>query len=370
MSRGPLPHIHHLRTYEPGKPIEDVARELGLGPVDDILKLASNENLLGPSPKALEAMCEAAGGMHIYPDGGTWVLREALAKHLDVEPGQILPGNGSNELIEMLGLVYLGPGRNLVMASQAFVVYRLMAAARCAEVIDVPMKQFTHDLSSMARALTPETQMIFIANPNNPTGTLVSEAELDTLIQSIPNDVLVVLDEAYIELLAPEKQPDTLKWVRNGRENVVVLRTFSKAYGLAGLRLGYAMACPRVIHLLQRVRQPFNVNAMAQRAALAALADEVHMEASRTLVREGLDQFGRELSRMGLEYVPSCANFILVRVGPGREVFQAMQRQSVIVRPMDGYGLPDYVRITLGRKEQNERALRVMHNLKEEGLIS
>ncbi|MDP6490554.1 MAG: aminotransferase class I/II-fold pyridoxal phosphate-dependent enzyme, partial [Kiritimatiellia bacterium] len=235
------PWVQDLVVYEPGRPIEEVARELGFTNPGDIIKLASNENALGPSPLAVQAMRGAAETMHLYPDGGTFTLRQALAAHLDVDPAQILPGTGSNELIELLGHAFLGEGTNIVMSRQAFVVYRLVANAARAATIAVPMTDFRHDLMAMLDAITPETKIVFIANPNNPTGTMVSQAEIDRFMDAVPNDVIVCFDEAYVELLDPGQQPDVLQYVRAGR-NVVVLRTFSKAYGLAGLRMGYAVA--------------------------------------------------------------------------------------------------------------------------------
>ena len=356
--RGPLPHIANLKTYEPGRPIEEVAREVGMGLVDGIHKLASNENLLGPSPKAMEAMQAAVSDMHFYPDGGTFYLRQRLADYLKVDSSQILPGNGSNELIELLGRVYLGPGRNLVMANQAFVVYRLIAAACEADVHSVPMQAFTHDLPAMAATVDDATQMIFVANPNNPTGTMVDEAALDALVESVPESVLIIIDEAYIELLNESDQPNTLKWIRNGHRNVVVLRTFSKTYGLAGLRLGYAVAHEEVIQLLNKVRQPFNANAMAQRAAMAALEDRAHVERTRQLVADESAYLTRELELLGLSVVPSQANFLLVRVGPGRQVFEALQSKAVIVRPMDGYAYPSTFASPMGHEPRTKRRFR------------
>lgn len=354
-------HIHHkahpwirdLTVYEPGRPIEEVARELGFKNVEEIRKLASNENALGPSPAAIEAMKRHARKMHLYPDGGAFYLRHALANRLGVHMDELLIGNGSNELIELLAHVFLASGTNIVMAECAFVVYRLIAACFRAETIAVPMRDFTHDLDAMAAAITPETALVFIGNPNNPTGTMVDGAALDRFMDRVPEHVVTVLDEAYVELLEPDRRPDTLKYVREGR-HVFVLRTFSKTYGLAGLRVGYAVAPREGIALLHRVRQPFNVNAMGLAAAEAALKDDAHVTRSRALVREGLAFLERELRAMDVPFVPSTANFMLVKTGRGREMFQRLQKKKVIVRPMDGYGLPDYVRVTVGLPEENE----------------
>ncbi len=352
----PKPWMTNLPNYEPGRPLEEVARALGLDGIDDIIKLASNENALGPSPHALEAMRNEAARMHLYPDGGCYYLREALASQLRLEPSHILPGNGSNELIELLGHVFLSEGDQIVMSERAFVIYKLMAMLFKAETVAVPMDGFTHDLDAMREAITPATKLVFIANPNNPTGTCVPSDALDRFMDQVPDHVLTVIDEAYIELLPPEEQPDTLRYVREGRK-VCVLRTFSKAYGLAGLRIGYALGSDELISLLDRARQPFNVNYMAQVAAAAALQDQAHVEATRRMVRDGLDQLAGALDKVGIRYVPSCVNFMLVDVGKGREVFEALQEAHVIVRPMDGYGLPEYVRVTVGTEEENARFL-------------
>jgi len=343
-----------LGIYEPGRPIEEVARELGFSDADEIMKLASNENELGPSPKALIAMREAAATMHRYPDGGTFYLRRALAERLGVAPEQILPGNGSNELLELLGHVFLRPGRNIVVAEYAFVVYRLVAAMFGADVRSVAMRELTHDLDAMTAAVDEDTAIVFVANPNNPTSTIVRPEEIARMMRDVPDHVIVCFDEAYIEMLPPDERPDTLAYVREGR-NVIVMRTFSKAYGLAGLRIGYGVAPEECVRLLNRVRQPFNVNAMAQAAALAALDDEEHVARTREMVREGMDYICEAMARIGVPAVRGAANFLLVETGNGRQVFQALQRMGVIVRPMDGYGLPDTVRVTVGMPGQNER---------------
>jgi len=350
------PWVSGLGVYEPGRPIEEVARELGFKDTSAIIKLASNENALGPSPKAVAAMKKAARQMHLYPDGGAFYLRQALGAKLNVPPGQILTGTGSNELIEFIGHVFLDSSTAIVMADRAFVVYKLVADMFRSHTIMVPMKNYTHDLDAMLHAITPETRVVFVANPNNPTGTLVGQAELDAFMSRIPPHVVVVFDEAYIELLQPEDQPDCLKYIREGR-NVIVLRTFSKTYGLAGLRLGYGVAPEECIALLQRVRQPFNTSAMAQAAALAALEDDEYVARTRLMMREGLDYFETSFRKMRLDYVPSSANFILVRVGGGRHVFDAMQRAGIIVRSMDPYGLADHIRITVGTPRQNRKCL-------------
>ena len=353
------PWVAALSTYQPGRPIEEVARELGLGDPESIIKLASNENALGPSPRALAAMREVAGRMHIYPDGDTFYLRQALARRLQVPESHLFFGHGSNEILALLGHVYLEKGTSIVASAQAFVVYKLVAALYEAETIEVPMRNFTHDLEAMRAAIRPDTRLVFVANPNNPTGTRVSNADLVRFLTSLPPHVVAVVDEAYVELLPDGQAPEVLPLVLEGR-SIFILRTFSKAYGLAGLRIGYAVAPPAGIALLHKVRQPFNVNAMAQAAALAALADEDHVERTRRMVAEGLAQVTAGLRQRGLAYVPSEVNFILVKVGRGREISHALQRERVIVRPVDAYALPEYIRVTIGTAEENDRFLQAL----------
>ncbi len=361
------PKIHNfwidtLGIYEPGRPIEEVARELGVASVDDIIKLASNENAHGPAPKAVKAMHAAAERMHLYPDGGAFYLRKALARHHKVAPEQIVVGNGSNELLELLVHIYLREGTSSIMADRAFIVYKLIPLAYRAEVISVPMSNFVHDLDAMLQAVRPDTRIIFIANPNNPTGTMVDRAAVDRFMARLPRDVVVVFDEAYMDLLPPDRQVDTLPYL--GRHpHVFILRTFSKSYGLAGLRVGYAITTPENVDLLNKVRQPFNVNAMGLAAAEAALGDQAYVNEYARQVQAGLAYFEQELTAMGLEYVPSVTNFMLVKVGSGRQVFQAMLKERVIVRPVDGYGLPDYVRISLGTPEHNKHCMAALRKV-------
>lgn len=350
------PWIEGLGTYEPGRPIEEVARELGLADAGEIIKLASNENALGPSPKAMAAIRQAAKQMHQYPDGGAYALRQALSRKLGVPPDTIITGAGSNELIELIGHVFLDHTAEIVMADRAFVAYKLIAAMFGAGVIATPMVRFTHDLKAMKKAITPKTRVVFIANPNNPTGTMVGQGDLDAFMNGIADHVIVVIDEAYIELLPPRLQPDCIRYVREGRK-VIILRTFSKTYGLAGLRIGYAIAPAACIRLLNKVRQPFNTSAMSQIAAVAALDDDAFVKETRDMTKAGLKFLESAFRRMDLEYVPSSANFVMVKVGNGRQIFEHMQRSGVIVRPMDPYGLPEYIRITVGTPKQNQRCL-------------
>jgi histidinol-phosphate aminotransferase len=347
------PWLRDLVSYEPGKPIEDVARELGLQP-RDIIKLASNENPLGPSPKALAAMREAIERAHFYPDGGSYYLREAIAEKFGFERGNVILGCGSNEVIEFIGKAFLNPGDDIIAARHAFVVYKLMATLFGARTIETPDPGFAHDLDAMLAAITPRTKEIFIANPNNPTGTLLSQAEIDRFMARVPEHVIVVFDEAYYEFL-PDP-PDTLKYVRAGRD-VVVLRTFSKIQGLASLRVGYGLARRELIDVLQKTRQPFNSNGIAQAAALAGLRDDEHQQKTRELTWQGRDFMQREFAAMGLEFVPSHANFVLVKVGDGKAIFNALMKRGVIVRDMNAYGLPEWIRVSIGTMPQNERFL-------------
>ncbi len=350
-------HLLDLKPYEPGRPIEEVAREFGLAP-ESVLKLASNENPLGPSPKALAAMKLALANAHLYPDGGGYYLRRGLARHLGIEIDNLILGNGSNEIVEFLAHAFLKPGDDLVCGDRAFVVYLLVGQQFDRRVIQVPFRNHTHDLDAMLRAITPRTKLLFVANPNNPTGTRVANADLDRFMGRVPDHVIVVLDEAYFEFL--DDPPDSLQYVRSGRPKTVLMRTFSKIVGLAGLRIGYAIAPKECIAILQKTRQPFNVNAIAQAGALASLEDGEHIERTRAMNREGLRYLQARFSAMHLEYVPSAANFVLVRVGDGLKLFQALQRRGIIVRPMAAYKMPEWVRVTVGTREQNERLVEAL----------
>lgn len=347
------PWLENLVAYDPGKPIEETARELGLNP-EDIIKVASNENPLGPSPKAIEAMKEAAEGVHIYPDGGGYKLRTAIAEKFGLGRENIILGNGSNEIIELIGHGFLNSGDNVIAAEHAFVVYKLMATLFGAETIEVPDPGYVHDLDAMAAAITPKTRKVFIANPNNPTGTMVGQEEIDRFMAKVPDHVMVIFDEAYHEFL--HDAPDTLKYVREGR-NVVIMRTFSKIQGLAGLRIGYGITTPEIATVLQKCRQPFNTNMIAQAGAIAGLADGDHQQRTRDVNDEGLAFLHASFDEMGLEYVPSVANFVLVKVGDGDAVFKAMLQKGVIIRAMSGYKLPEWVRISVGTMDQNRRCI-------------
>jgi histidinol-phosphate aminotransferase len=352
--------LHDLEVYEPGKPIEDVARELGLKP-NEIIKLASNENPLGPSPKALAAMHHALERAHFYPDGGGYYLRTAIAEKFGLTREHIILGNGSNEIIEFIGHAFLRPGDQVITARHAFVVYKLMATLFDARTVEVDDPGFKHDLDAMADAITERTREIFIANPNNPTGTLVSQAEIDRFMDRVPEHIVVIFDEAYYEFL--DEPLDTLKFIREGRQNVVVLRTFSKIQGLASLRIGYGVGSPELISVLQKTRQPFNANGIAQAGALAGLADDEHQRKTRELTIEGRSFLQKEFASLGLEYAPSHANFVLVKVGDGNAVFKALLNQGIIVRAMAGYKLPEWIRVSIGTMEQNERFISELKKL-------
>ena len=359
------PQLRELVAYEPGKPVEDLARELGI-PAGDIIKLASNENPLGPSPKARQAMIDTIERAHFYPDGGGYYLREAIAEHVGLGMANVILGNGSNEIIEFLGHAYLQPGDEVVVAKHSFAVYRLMAQLFGAKVVDVPDPDFVADLDAMLAAITPKTKEVFIANPNNPTGTMVFQEDIDRFMEGVPEHVMVVFDEAYYEFL--DEPPDVLKYVKAGR-NVVVLRTFSKIQGLANLRIGYGLAAPEIIEVLQKARQPFNANGIAQAGALAGLRDTAHMDETRRVTHEGRDFLQSGFLDMGLEFVPSHANFVLVRVGDGKKVFDALLRRGIIVRAMGSYGLPEWIRVSVGTMPQNTVFIAALRELDREGAL-
>ena len=349
------PALATLPVYQPGRPIEEVARELGL-PADDIIKLASNENPLGPSPKALAAMRDALRQVNLYPDGNAFYLKNRLARELSVQPVNLILGNGSNEILEFVGHACLGPGADVVVSQYCFAVYPIVTRLFGANLVVVPARDYGHDLPAMLKAISPATRIVFVANPNNPTGTLAPAADVLRLVNEIPDHVLLVMDEAYLDFL--DKPVDLLPLIRSGgKPNLLLARTFSKIYGLAGLRLGYGIGQPELIAALEKIRQPFNINLVAQAGALAALDDREHLTLTRANNAQGLDLLQGAFRQMGLPYVPSAANFVLVRVGNGQRVFEDLQRQGVIARPMGGYQLPEWIRITVGTPEQNQRCL-------------
>lgn len=350
--------LRSLPVYQPGRPIEEVARELGLNAAD-VIKLASNENPLGPSKAAMAALRKAISQVHLYPDGSSFYLKQKLAAKLGVTPGHLIFGNGSNEIIEMLGHALLSPEAEVVVSQYCFAVYPIVTALFGAKLITVPAKNYGHDLNAMLQSITPNTRLVFVANPNNPTGTTLTAEELLRFVQAVPSNVVLAMDEAYIEFL-PEPL-DLISKIKEGQfPNVVLMRTFSKIYGLAGLRLGYAVGNPELISELEKIRQPFNTNALAQAAALAALDDDSHAQRTRKNNARGLKFFKREFAKLALECVPSQANFILVRVGNGGNVFNELQKLGVITRPMGGYALPEWIRISVGTPKENERCIEAL----------
>jgi histidinol-phosphate aminotransferase len=343
------PNLRQLVPYEPGKPIDDVARELGLNP-QDIIKLASNENPLGPSPKALKAMVDAASKTHIYPDGGSFHLRDAISNKFNISNKQVILGNGSNELIELLYHAFTRPGEASVVSSRySFAVYKLMAQLFSVRFIEVPDLNFHVDLNAMLKSISSDTRLVFLANPNNPTGTRIPNDELEHFISQVPDTALVVLDEAYYEFL--DKPPATLDWIKSGKR-VVALRTFSKIQGLAGLRIGYGFASEEITEILQRCRQPFNINALAQAGALAGLADTDHMAQTRQISIAGRTKLQNFFKTNGLRYIESEANFVMVEVGSADYVFKHLLHRGVIIRSMTSYGLPSWIRVSVGIPEE------------------
>ena len=352
-------YIRSLVPYEPGKPIEEVEREYG---IEDSIKLASNENPLGPSPKALQALSARLGQLHLYPDGDCFYLKRALAAKLGVAEDRLIFGNGSNEIIELVVRTFMRPDDEAVMAHRAFVVYRLVVQANGGSCKIVPLKNFTHDLDAMAEAVTARTRIIFLANPNNPTGTIYGKEQWEKFLGRIGPDILIVADEAYFEYVADSDYPNSLAYQENGKA-ILTLRTFSKLYGLAGLRIGYGIGPKDLVGWMHRVRQPFNVNAAAQWAALAALEDGEHVKRTLDLNREGMAYLKREIEKLGLEQVPSRANFILLRVGDGGTVFKRLLQRGIIVRPMAAYELPEYIRVTVGRMKENDRFINELKDI-------
>jgi len=354
------PSVLTQPVYEPGKPIEDVARELGLDP-EGIIKLASNENPFGPSPLAVKAARTALSQGELYPDGGCVVLRQKLAQKLALTPEQIVVGNGSNELLELLGHVFLVPGDEVVMGLPSFAVYNLVTLLFGAKPVEVPLVNYKHDLGLLLKAVTPKTKIVFLPSPNNPTGTANTQEEIYAFVRSLPEHVVFAYDEAYSEFL--DNPPDLRPLIQEGRK-VVCLRTFSKIYGLASLRVGYGYASAETAALLNRVRQPFNVNAIGQAAAIAALDDGAFTTKCAQENRKGLKQLEVGFNKLALEFVPSVANFILVKVGDGARIFAELQKRGVIVRPMRSYGMPEWVRITVGTPSQNRRLLATLAKVK------
>lgn len=351
-----LPNVRAISPYQPGKPITQLAREMGI-PVDSIVKLASNENPLGMSPKAKLALEKAISTLERYPDD--FELKAAVAAHTSLGTERVVLGNGSNDVLDLIARVFLAPGRSTVYSQHAFAVYPLASLSAGAELIEVPAVEFGHDLGAMRQAVRPHTRLIWIANPNNPTGTFLPYPQLKAFLQSLPGDVIVVLDEAYNEYIPATERFDTTAWLPEF-PNLVITRTFSKIYGLAGLRIGYALASAEVADLMNRVRQPFNCNNLALAAAAAALDDQEFVVRSYEANRAGMTQIVAGLDKFGLPYIPSRGNFIAFKAGDAAGVNTRLLKQGVIVRPIAGYGMPEWLRVTIGTETENRRFLEAL----------
>lgn len=362
-----VPPVLGVSPYVPGKPAESLQRELGL---TSIVKLASNENPLGPSPSVQDAIQQASRELGRYPDGGGYRLKAKLAQRFGQPMDAFTLGNGSNDVLEIIGRTFAGPGDEVVYAEFAFAVYAIVTQVSGATAVVVPAKDWGHDLDAMAAAITAKTKLIYLANPNNPTGTCFDNQALKRFLAHVPERVLVVLDEAYFEYFEDQDRPDGFAFLAE-HPNLIVCRTFSKAYGLAALRLGYAVSAPGIAELLNRVRQPFNVNTLAQEAGLAALEDGAHLQQSVAVNRAGMKQLTQGLEDLNLNYIPSRANFLTVRFGRAAEVNRALLHKGVIVRPLDGYGMSEWLRISIGLPEENQRFLDALREvLAELGMTS
>ena len=353
-------YLASLVPYPPGKPLEELKREYG---IEDPVKLASNENSLGPSPKALDTMRSAMSSLHRYPDGSGYYLKEKLARLLGVSSGEIVLGNGSNELIDFLTRVFIRPGYEAISSDPSFLVYCKMVQAVGGNNVVIPLSGYCHNLEGMSRAVTPKTRLIFLDNPNNPMGTVIHREDFDAFLEDLPDHVLVVLDEAYKEFVKTGHTPDAIEYMKQDRR-IIVLRTFSKAYGLAGLRVGYGVMDREVAEYLERVRQPFNVNTMAQVGALAALDDQEYLKKTVDTVWQGMDFLTERIEELGCRVMPSETNFILVDVDrDAKSVYEKMLREGVIVRAMTAYGLPNHIRITVGLPEENLRCVEALQRV-------
>ena len=356
----PKPSIDTIQPYQGGKPIEEVQRELG---ITDIIKLASNENPLGPSPLAVQAIAESARHVHLYPDSNAFYLKSDLAQHLGISTEQLILGNGSNDVLQLIAEAYVAPDDEVIYAAGAFVVYGLVTKLCSATAVVVPMQNDTHDLAAMAAAITDKTKVIFVANPNNPTGTMVSADETAAFMEQVPDGVLVVFDEAYYEYVLRSDYPQTLPYVLEGRD-FIITRTFSKIYGLAGLRIGYGIAPPALIETLNRVRQPFNCSLVGQAAARAALKDTAHVTKSQASNTAGKVFLYEAFEDMGLRYTQTEGNFIMLHLEQlGADIADALLQKGIIVRPIAEYGYPNAVRVTIGREKENERLITALKHI-------
>jgi histidinol-phosphate aminotransferase len=348
----PPEYVLGIQPYVPGKPIEELERELG---ISNSIKLASNENPVGPAPAAIHAIKESFADINRYPDGSGFYLKRALAEKLDVSDEEIILGNGSNELLDLAAKTFLKDGDEAVMATPSFVVYFMAVQSVGGKSIQVPLKNYTHDLSAMAASITPATRMVFIANPNNPTGTINKKDEFESLMEKVPDDVLVVMDEAYYEYVSDHDYADSMKYLRS-EKNILILRTFSKIYGLAGLRVGYGIAKKEILADMNRLRAPFNTSTIAQKAALAALSDDAHVSRSREVNSAGKEYLYRELGALGISFVPTEANFVYIPVEGSVALYERLLKMGVIIRPMG----PGAVRVTIGLPEENRRFIEAL----------
>jgi len=351
--------VKGIEPYRPGKPIEELEREYG---ITDSIKLASNESPLGPSPAALEAARRALGSVRLYPDGNGFELKQKLSEQLGVSPQQLTLGNGSNDVLELVARCFAGPGDEIVVPKYGFIMFQLIARAVGATPVVVPSINWGANLEGMLQAVSPQTRVVFLANPNNPTGTWCSRAALQNFLQKVPSRVVVVLDEAYFEYVDDSAYPDGVGWLPD-YPNLVVTRTFSKAYGLAGLRVGYGVSSEELAELFNRIRAPFNVNMPALAAAVAAVDDQSHLQRAITMNDAGLEQLGAGLQQLGLPTIPSVANFLTVEIAGAAQVYEQLLRLGVIVRPLTGYGMPDHLRITAGTEAENERCLAALKRI-------
>lgn len=358
-------HISSLVPYPPGKPIEELEREYG---ISGSIKLASNENAWGPSPRAVSAIKDGLRNLHRYPDGSCYYLAQSLAAKIGIEPEEIVFGNGSNEIIGLLITAFLQPGEEVITSHPTFLMYQKLVQVQGGVNRVIELENMHHDLKSILNTVTPKTRLIFLDNPNNPTGTIIGREDFAAFMEQLPEDVLVVLDEAYVDFVAPELRIDVLSYMREGRP-VAALRTFSKAYGLSGLRLGYGIMAAEIAGYLNRVRQPFNVNSLAQIGGVAALADDEHYQMTLDKSREGIDWLSREVAKLGCRPMETHTNFFLIDVhGDGKKLYEHLLHQGVIVRPMQAYGYPDFIRITVGRQAENQRFIKALaHSMKELG---
>jgi histidinol-phosphate aminotransferase len=354
------PYIRAIAPYQPGKPIAELERELG---ITGIVKLASNENPLGCSPLAVVAMLEAIKTIALYPDGNGFELKDALSKRYGVEHARIVLGNGSNDMLELAARAFLTVGDKAVYSAHAFAVYPLATQAVGGVGISVPAINFGHDLKAMLRsAMEQQAKLVFIANPNNPTGTFLEAEELHEFMRALPPQVLVVLDEAYNEYLPEQYRYDSVSWLGEF-SNLIISRTFSKAYGLAGVRVGYALAHAQLVDMMNRVRQPFNVNSVAQAAAVAALKDEAFVRQTHELNQRGMKQITDGLSKLGLAYIPSMANFVSFKIAGATRIYRRLLESGVIVRPIASYDMPDYLRVSIGLESENENFLSALQQI-------